>query len=139
MSSKFGWPAAALLLALLLACGGVPERHKGEPRSAPQEEATPRAETERKWYSGGTLHRKTMRDWRLADEADKLATAADIAFSFRKRKGEADADIVADEPRLRREAERIKSAIDATNPDGKNDHETVAAAAALVWALIQDE
>lgn len=33
--------------------------------------------TARPWYSGGTLHNKTVADWQAATDADKLATSAD--------------------------------------------------------------
>jgi hypothetical protein len=29
------------------------------------------------WYSGGTMHRATLAEWRTADPEDRLATAAD--------------------------------------------------------------
>jgi hypothetical protein len=29
------------------------------------------------WYTGGTMHRATLGDWRTADPLDRLATAAD--------------------------------------------------------------
>ena len=33
------------------------------------------------WYSGGTLHRATVGEWRNASYRDKLATAADWALA----------------------------------------------------------
>ncbi len=33
---------------------------------------------QRKWYQGGTLHRKSILDWQVADDADKLATCGDF-------------------------------------------------------------
>jgi hypothetical protein len=55
----------ALLLsaiAIFIACGGA-----GTNRRAARE-----------WYQGGTLHNKTVREWRAANDADKLATCADF-------------------------------------------------------------
>jgi hypothetical protein len=34
------------------------------------------------WYSGGTLHRATVGEWRNASYRDKLATAADWALAY---------------------------------------------------------
>lgn len=51
----------------------------------PQSMPTPSAETgipgnivSTEWYEGGTLHQSTMRQWKSATEANKLATVADM-------------------------------------------------------------
>ena len=36
----------------------------------------------RAWYSGGTLHRATVADWRAASDRNRLATAADFATTI---------------------------------------------------------
>ena len=39
----------------------------------------------KEWYEGGTLHQATIKEWRTADNADKVATCADfIAWSYQK-------------------------------------------------------
>ena len=40
------------------------------------------------WYSGGTLHRATVGEWRSASYRDKLATAADWALAHDRVKSE---------------------------------------------------
>ena len=40
----------------------------------------------RKWYEGGTLHKKGALDWQSADAGDKLATCADfVAAAWDKK------------------------------------------------------
>ena len=39
------------------------------------------------WYDGGTLHKKTMKDWRSANYANRLATAADVVTAISKSRG----------------------------------------------------
>lgn len=44
-----------------------------------------RRSTVPEWCKGGTLHSSTLREWRLASEANRLATAADfIAAIFKE-------------------------------------------------------
>lgn len=38
------------------------------------------------WYEGGTLHSATALEWQQASEANKLATAADLAATVYKNK-----------------------------------------------------
>jgi len=38
-----------------------------------------------KWYEGGTLHRKTISDWKKAENRDKLATCADFIASIKDK------------------------------------------------------
>lgn len=40
--------------------------------------------TSRKWYEGGTLHRKSALDWQKATGANKLATCADLVAALHK-------------------------------------------------------
>lgn len=41
---------------------------------------------EKNWYTGGTLHRATVAEWKRATYENKLATAADMAYTTRKGK-----------------------------------------------------
>jgi hypothetical protein len=36
-----------------------------------------------KWFSGGTLHKATQKQWNAGTGADKLATCADFVFASR--------------------------------------------------------
>ncbi len=38
------------------------------------------------WYEGGTLHKATLIEWRAATNSNRLATAADIAYTLLSRK-----------------------------------------------------
>ena len=45
----------------------------------------PNASTsEKSWYEGGTLHKATIDEWKIASEENKLATCADFIASFNK-------------------------------------------------------
>ena len=39
------------------------------------------------WFDGGTLHRSTVAEWRVATEANRLATSADFAVALMNRTG----------------------------------------------------
>lgn len=40
--------------------------------------------TQDEWYAGGDLHKKTISDWKVATEKNKLATCADFVLSQNK-------------------------------------------------------
>lgn len=40
--------------------------------------------TQDEWYAGGDLHKKTIADWKVATEKNKLATCADFVLSQNK-------------------------------------------------------
>lgn len=59
----------------VVACGGGQEptaATKNQTNSAAQQPAA------KQWYEGGTLHQASGLDWHHGDDADKLATAADL-------------------------------------------------------------
>ncbi|HEX8562703.1 MAG TPA: hypothetical protein VF676_06965 [Flavobacterium sp.] len=43
-----------------------------------------------KWNEGGTLHRATIADWKIATEENKLATCADMVVAMDKNVASAD-------------------------------------------------
>ena len=64
----------ALLVMIVLALGSEDSGTQGtnrRPRTSPSTSAS-------KWYSGGTLHKKSALDWQIASSQDKLATCADF-------------------------------------------------------------
>lgn len=90
------WTAAAFVGVVVLINLSMPDRdqslsHTSHPATVPRTAPTknhvesvshvsqPR---QKPWYSGGTLHKATGEQWRRADRADKLATAADFVTSM---------------------------------------------------------
>ncbi len=65
------------LLLLLQACspGGGSKTATPTATEATATTSTPATQTE--WFQGGTLHKATLAQWRVATNANKLATAAD--------------------------------------------------------------
>jgi hypothetical protein len=64
----------AIVTANIAANGPYPDTGA---KNSNQPEASP--VPEQPWYSGGTLHQATMREWKAASPANRLATAADFA------------------------------------------------------------
>ena len=79
MSSNIKFLLAGLLggcLALSLCRSDPLGRPPGGDASPPPE-----------WYEGGTLHKATTVDWRNAEARDRLATSADFAAVWMKKRG----------------------------------------------------
>ena len=68
------------------------ESQRSEPwnraQSARKLDVPRRMSSTNEWYEGGTLHRKTVRDWRMASAKNKLATAADWCAAILKTEEE---------------------------------------------------
>ena len=62
----------ALFYGALVACGPPAGEREASPGGS-------QATSGDAWYSGGTLHRSTISEWRLATPQNKLATSADFA------------------------------------------------------------
>lgn len=76
------------------------------------------------WYVGGTLHDKTIREWREATYANRLATSADFVAKIRGTVS-------------RSEARRMELAISTAVRDGNVDYKSVSEIAAVI-AVLQD-
>lgn len=70
--------AVFALLLLLSACSSGGGSRIATPTTTPTRTptSTPTA-TQTQWFHGGTLHKSTLAQWRVATNANKLATAAD--------------------------------------------------------------
>ena len=78
---------AAILVGLffiVVFCIGIMNQNKTQPYSVKQTHSSTNYTNEKKWYEGGTLHNKTMEDWKNADYSNKIATAADFIAIFKK-------------------------------------------------------
>jgi hypothetical protein len=70
-----------------------------------------------KWYSGGNLHKKNIRDWKNASDANKLATCADFIAGVKK-----DLSLID----LKEEASQLRDCInEATKGTDTSDHSKV--------------
>lgn len=74
-----------LMIFIVVKCqdGPSPRRSTAPP---PPPAAAPK-KTAKAWYIGGTLHKKTGADWLAATTANRLATAADMAITFKDKFG----------------------------------------------------
>lgn len=83
------------------------------------------------WYSGGTLHRATANQWRLAAYANKLATAADWVAAIMGERGVRQLT-GGDMSRLRPYAAQLVTCIDEAAPAAGNQRASELAAACMV-------
>lgn len=88
--------------------------------------------TEKKWYEGGTLHKATIADWRVATETNKLATCSDFVAKIRKDKG-----IAFDESEIKKESYDLMRCIDAAIIDVDVDNWKVSEMAATCLVLLK--
>ncbi len=95
-------------------------------------------QSDSKWYQGGTLHNATMKEWRAATTANKLATAADLMLTAFKGEG-GDPAAIDFEGALRPAALGLVKSLDAANKDGVIDNQSVSEAAAVIQALFKAE
>ena len=84
------------------------------------------------WYSGGTLHRSTMREWRQATYSDRLATAADFSATLLKKQGRS----VRSMNELRPIAVALETAISEAGRGGVADTQSASSIAAATWLLL---
>jgi tetratricopeptide (TPR) repeat protein len=113
--------------------GEVPE---GE---APEEGETPagtgssarpsaRPAAQEAWYTGGTLHEKTVAEWRTASAGDRLATSADFVMTVGKYQ-----TLPSD---LRKRAADLQTCISEAVAGGQVDHQNVSEIAATCAVLM---
>lgn len=62
-------------IGIVIACGGGGADHT---------DSTRRTSKPNEWYVGGTLHDKTVADWRAARYENRLATCADFVMTLGK-------------------------------------------------------
>jgi hypothetical protein len=96
-------------ISALLACGGG-----GNPSST---------STTNEWYSGGTLHKKTIADWRAATYENRLATCADFVMGLGKYE--------TLPPDLKERATAFEACISDAVAGGSVDHQQVSEIAAV--------
>lgn len=84
------------------------------------------------WYSGGTLHNSTMKEWRQASYSDRLATAADFSATLLQKQGRT----VRSMNDLRPIAVALEAAISETGRGGIADNQSTSDIAAASWILI---
>jgi len=66
---------AGVFLIFILIISGTDSSNGGSTSSSSSSSSNKNA-----WYSGGNLHSATVRQWRIATEANKLATSGDMAM-----------------------------------------------------------
>lgn len=87
--------------------------------------ASPPAE---EWYSGGTLHRRTVGEWRTATYENRLATSADFVMTV--------GDYSSLPSDLRSRAQAFESCITGAVSDGNVDDKAVSEIAATCAVLL---
>lgn len=85
------------------------------------------------WYSGGTLHNATMREWSKASYSDRLATSSDFLIKLMQ----IDGHTIPPVNELRPTAIRLEQEISNANLGGVADNQAAASVAATVWILMK--
>ncbi len=78
-----GGGLVTLAAALYIACGGC---GGNTTMSSQSSRKVSRSTPPRKWYEGGTLHKKGALEWQMANAANKLATCSDFVAAMWKQK-----------------------------------------------------
>ena len=112
--------ASAMLVAMTVSCGGDGSS-SSDTRSAT-------ASPSREWYSGGTLHRRTVREWRAATYENRLATSADFVMTLGRYQSLP--------PDLRQRAEGFEKCISEAVEDGSVDDRAVSEIGATCGVLL---
>ncbi len=96
--------------------------------------STPRSvpATELNWYDGGTLHKKTVKDWRVATYENRLATAADFVTATSKSRGISFASM----DQVKDHAVALEREISAAGEGGYADNQPVSQVAAACLVLM---
>jgi len=87
-------PSTVILLSVSLALasigceGGGSSPKKSSSSSSTYSSKPPKSniKPQKEWYAGGTLHKKTMADWKKGSYRDRLATCADFVVAIKKYK-----------------------------------------------------
>jgi hypothetical protein len=88
--------------------------------------------TVRNWYDGGTLHNKTMKEWRAATDEDRLATAADFVIATAKSRSISFASM----DQAKDHAVALAREISAAGESGYADNQAVSQVAAACLVLM---
>ena len=89
-----------------------------------------------KWYSGGTLHRATMKEWSRASYQNKLATASDFVIGLLKQDG-VDLMTVDIERQIKPMAIGLVKGLDNANKDGLADSMSTSEVAVTIYFLMK--
>ncbi len=87
------------------------------------------------WYSGGTLHDATMKEWSEATYQNKLATASDIVMTLLAVDG-VDITKIDINEQLKPMAIDFVKGLDNANADGIADNMTVGEVASTMWVIM---
>jgi hypothetical protein len=91
--------------------------------------------TQTKWYHGGTLHRATIAQWRVATNANRLATASDwLVASLWK----GSVNSTSDFNRLRIKAQILVNAVNEAVRDTDQGSTKAAEIAAMILVISND-
>ena len=77
---RFQWSLSIILVVLFALFVGIEIRGLWKPQDRQHQQT-------QGWHTGGTLHRATMREWRVASKENQLATCADLAVVCLKEDG----------------------------------------------------
>lgn len=105
-------------VVIAVSCGG------GDSTST--QSATPSAS--REWYSGGTLHARTVQEWRAATYENRLATSADFVMTLGRCRSLP--------PDLRQRAEAFERCITEAAEGGATDDRPVSETGATCGVLL---
>jgi hypothetical protein len=111
-----------VLATLVAACGPEAER------SSTARPSRPSPSTSREWYSGGTLHAKSVAEWRSASRRDRLATSADFVMKL--------GDYRSLPSDLRRRSEELETCISKAVEGGEVDTRPVSEIGAACAVLL---
>ena len=100
------------IIVVLLACGGS---ETSSPNQSKEETSSPNQSKE--WYVGGTLHDKTIAEWRTASYDNRLATCADFVMTLGKYQSLP--------PDLKTRAVDLEACISKAVEDGNVDYKSV--------------
>ena len=101
------------IIAVLLACG---ESETSSPNQS------------KEWYSGGTLHDKTIVEWRTASYDNRLATCADFVMTLGKYQSLP--------PDLKKRAVDFEACISKSVEDGNVDNKSVSEFGSVCGVLL---
>lgn len=106
------WPLFIFLASILVILYFFIPNKKDSSTKRIKESVQPINSNEKKWYEGGTLHRATIAQWRVATDDNKLATCSDFIAKIRLDKG-----IAFNESEILAESYALKKCIDAAQKD----------------------
>ena len=86
-----------------------------------------------KWYSGGDLHAKTMREWKAATYANRLATSSDIVTKIMQIEGRH----IPPVDTLKPKAAEMEQCISAAGTDASTDVRSVSEFGALCGVMLK--